>query len=174
MFALSFMLLGINTIDLYNLAEVTRDGRVEYARSKTDGLFSVKVEPEALELIERWRGENKLLCMADRWSDHKNFQHQMNRALRQIGAVRRVGRGGKKVREPLFPELTSYWARHTWATIAWEVGVSEDVISQALGHQGTGARVTEVYIRRSMARVDEANRRVLDFVFKKCADSDNW
>ena len=54
--------------------------------------------------------------------------------------------------------------RHTWGTIAYELGISDDTISQALGHQGSGARVTEVYIRRNMDKVDEANRRVLDWV----------
>lgn len=163
MFVLSFMLLGINSIDLYNLKEVTRQGRIEYDRSKTGGIFSVKVEPEAMAIIEKYRGEKGLLCIADRWSDHRNFRHQMNAAIKRIGVAQ--GKGKKdKPSAGLFAEVTSYWARHTWATMAYELGISEDVISQALGHQGSGARVTEVYIRRNMDRVDEANRRVLDWV----------
>lgn len=163
MFALSFFLLGINTIDLYNLTEITKQGRIEYARSKTDGLMSVKVEPEAMEIINRYRGAKGLLCIADRWSDHRNFRHQLNMALRRIGKARGQGRKDSPDDGP-FAEVTSYWARHSWATAAYEIGVSDDVISQALGHQGSGARVTEVYIRRSMDKVDEANRRVLDWV----------
>lgn len=163
MFILSFMLLGINSIDLYNLMEVTRQGRIEYDRSKTGGIFSVKVEPEAMAIIENYRGEKGLLCIADRWSDHRNFRHQMNAAIKRIGKAQGKGKRDKTKDGP-FAELTSYWARHTWATIAYELGISEDVISQALGHQGSGARITEVYIRRNMDRVDEANRRVLDWV----------
>lgn len=163
MFVLSFMLLGINSIDLYNLKEVTRQGRIEYDRSKTGGIFSVKVEPEAMAIIEKYRGEKGLLCIADRWSDHRNFRHQMNAAIKRIGKAQGKGKRDKTEDGP-FVELTSYWARHTWATIAYELGISEDVISQALGHQGSGARITEVYIRRNMDRVDEANRRVLDWV----------
>lgn len=163
MFVLGFMLLGINSIDLYNLKEVTRQGRIEYDRSKTGGIFSVKVEPEAMAIIEKYRGEKGLLCIADRWSDHRNFRHQMNAAIKRIGVAQ--GKGKKdKPSVGLFAEVTSYWARHTWGTLAYEIGVNDDTISQALGHQGSGARVTEVYIRRNMDRVDEANRRVLDWV----------
>lgn len=163
MFMLSFMLLGINMVDLYNLKELTNQGRIEYTRSKTDGLFSVKVEPEAMAIIERYKGEKGLLSIADRWSDHRNFRHQMNSAIKRIGKARGKGRRDGEGNGP-FAEVTSYWARHSWATAAYEIGVPDDVISQALGHQGTGARVTEVYILRSMDKIDEANRRVLDWV----------
>lgn len=162
MMKLSFMLLGINTVDLYNLKEIKK-GRVEYDRSKTGGMFSIRVEPEAMEIIERYKGEKALLCIADRWSDHRNFRHQLNAAIKRIGKAQ--GKGKKDLEgEGPFAEVTSYWMRHSWGTIAYELGVSDDTISQALGHQGGGARVTEVYIRRNMDRVDEANRRVLDWV----------
>lgn len=162
MMKLSFMLLGINTVDLYNLREI-KNGRIEYDRSKTGGLFSVKVEPEAMEIINRYKGEKGLLSIADRWSDHRNFRHQLNSAIKRIGKAQGKGKKDKKEDGP-FAEVTSYWMRHTWGTIAYELGVSDDTISQALGHQGSGARVTEVYIRRNMDMVDEANRRVLDWV----------
>lgn len=167
MMRLSFMLLGINTVNLYNLKEIKK-GRVEYDRSKTGGLFSVKVEPEAMAIIERYKGEKALLCIADRWSDHRNFRHQLNAAIKRIGKAQ--GKGKKDLEgEGPFAEVTSYWMRHSWGTIAYELGVSDDTISQALGHQGSGARVTEVYIRRNMDKVDEANRRVLDWVlYGKC------
>lgn len=162
MMKLSFMLLGINTIDLYNLKEIKKN-RVEYDRSKTGGLFSIKVEPEAMEIINKYKGTQGLLCIADRWSDHRNFRHQLNAAIKRIGKAQGKGRKDKEEDGP-FAEVTSYWMRHTWGTIAYELGISDDTISQALGHQGSGARVTEVYIRRNMDKVDEANRRVLDWV----------
>lgn len=170
MMALSFMLLGINSIDLYGLKSV-KNGRVEYDRSKTGGLFSVKVEPEAMAIIEKYRGEKGLLYIADRWSDYRNFRRQMNTAIKRIGKARGKGRKDAEGDGP-FAEVTSYWMRHTWATIAYELGVSDDTISQALGHQGSGARVTEVYIRRNMDRIDEANRKVLDWVLYKKKEGD--
>lgn len=163
MFKLIFMLIGINTVDLFNLKKLTKKGRIEYARSKTDGLFSVKVEPEAMEIIKKYKGNENLLMLADRWSDHRNFRNQMNKAISRIGKAQGKGKKDSEGEGP-FAEVTSYWARHSWATIAYELDISEDVISQALGHQGTGAKVTDVYIRRSMDKIDAANRKVLDWV----------
>ena len=73
--------------------------------------------------------------------------------------MKRVGRGGKKEFAPLFPRLSIYWARHTWATIAAGCDVLDDVISQALGHTNA---TTAIYIKRSLAKIDEANRKVID------------
>lgn len=161
-FRLIFMLVGINAIDLYNLTAITK-GRVEYTRSKTSGLFSIKVEPEALEIIEKYRGEKNLLSYADRWAEYRNFRHQLNRAVSRFGKAQGKGCKDKKEDGP-FADVTSYWMRHSWATIAYEIGIPDDVISQALGHQGSGAKVTEVYLRRNMDRIDVANRKVLDWV----------
>lgn len=164
MFKLIFCLIGINVVDLHGLKEISPDGRVEYRRAKTHRLYSVKVEPEAMEIIERWRGVNGLTKASDRWIDHNDFKSQLNKALKRIGDVRIAGRGGKKEITPYWPEISSYWARHSWATIAYELDIPKDVISQALGHS-SGLDVTEVYINRDQRKVDEANRRVLDWVF---------
>lgn len=162
-FKLIFMLCGINTVDLHALKSITKDGRIEYKRAKTGRLYSIKVEPEALEIIEKYQGNNGLLCIADRWSDSRNFRHQLNKALQRIGEVERRGRGGKKIRTAEFEGVSSYWARHSWATIAYEIGIPKDIIAQALGHSD-GHDVTNIYIREDVRKVDEANRRVLDWV----------
>ena len=59
--------------------------------------------------------------------------------------------------------LTTYYARHTWAYIAFNLGIQKDVVSLALGHS-FGVRVTDTYINADLSRVDEANRRVIDYV----------
>lgn len=163
MFKLIFMLIGINTVDLYGLKEITKEGRVEYKRAKTGRLYSIKVEPEALEIIEKYKGISALLNIADKYKDHRYFRRDTNDALRLIGEVKRVGRGGKKEYRPLWPELTTYWARHTWATLAADLDIPDATISLALGHSGEN-RVTDIYIKRNQNKVDEANRRVLDWV----------
>ena len=66
MFKLIFMLIGINTVDLHRLKAITPDGRIEYKRAKTHRLYSIKVEPEAVEIINKYKGKNGLLCIADR------------------------------------------------------------------------------------------------------------
>ena len=76
--------------------------------------------------------------------------------------MERVGRVGRKLRKPLFPSLSSYWARHTWATIAASLDIPKETIAAALGHGGN--TVTDIYIDFDRRKVDEANRRVLDWV----------
>lgn len=164
MFMLIFYLIGINTIDLFNLKESDIiNGRVDYRRRKTGKLYSVKIEPEATELIEKYRGKEYLLKYLDSYSNYKDCAHRLNENLQEIGDMKREGRGGKKVRTPLFPELTTYWARHTWATIAHKAGVPKDTISMALGHE-FGCKTTDIYIDFDMEKVDEANRKVIDYV----------
>ncbi|MBR5086076.1 MAG: site-specific integrase [Muribaculaceae bacterium] len=160
-FKLMFMLIGINAIDLCNLKEIS-DGRIEYYRAKTNRLYSIKVEPEAMEIIERYRGNNYLLDILEHWKNHKSYVSKMNKTLKKIGPVERVGLGGKKVYAPIFPQISTYWARHSWATIAASLDIPRDTIAHALGHGGN--TVTDIYIDFDQSKVDDANRKVLDWV----------
>ena len=56
-----------------------------------------------------------------------------------------------------------YWARHTFATIGYECGISMDLISDMLGHSN-GMAVTNIYIRRNEKVADEAARKIIDKV----------
>lgn len=164
MFRLIFMLIGINSADLWALKSITREGRIEYKRAKTGRFYSIKVEPEAMEIINKYRGVKRLLCIADRWSDHRNFRHQCNKALQRIGQMERKGRGGKKIITAEFEGVTTYFARHSWATIAYnDLQIPKDIIAQALGHSGSET-VTDIYLDKDPKLVDAANRRVLDWV----------
>ncbi len=162
LFMLIFFLCGINIVDLCRLKGMTTDGRIEYVRAKTGRLYSVKVEPEALAIINRHRGEGWLLDVLDGYRNYKDFAKRMNRALQLVGKVERRGLGGKKHYEPLFPGITTYWARHSWATIAASLDIPKETIAAALGHGGN--TVTDIYIDFDRRKVDEANRRVIDWV----------
>lgn len=160
MFKLTFMLIGINICDLCHLKGI-KAGRVEYQRAKTHRLYSIKVEPEALEIIERYKGKEWLLNPLDRYENYKQYARHLNDALQAIGEVE-IGKQGRKTIKPLHPELTTYWARHTWATIAASLDIPKETIAAALGHGGN--TVTDIYIDFDQRKVDEANRRVLDWV----------
>lgn len=175
-FMLSFYLAGINLVDLMGLPPLGADGVIRYRRSKTGVLCQLSVPPEARAIIERYRGERHLLWFGERlkpgaegWHD---WLHRFNEGLQKVGPsgymyVRRKGRcGGKqrvKVYNALFPELTSYWARHTWATLAAEIDVPDAVIDAALGHRSP-CRMADIYIRRDARKVDEAVMRVIEYV----------
>ena len=161
-FKLMFMLIGINMVDLCHLKEV-ENGRIYFNRAKTHRLYSIKVEPEAMDIIERHGGKNWLIDVLDHYKDHNDFTRKMDKVLKKIGPVKRVGLGGKKVYSPLFPKLSTYWCRHSWATIAsTDLDIPKDTISHALGHGNN--TVTDIYIEFDQRKVDEANRRVLDWV----------
>lgn len=164
LFKLIFYLIGINIVDLCNLSEVI-DGRIVYQRSKTSRLYNIKVEPEAQEIIDRYRGTKKLLNLADNFKDVHTFMSTVNRALKQIGPRRHEVKDGKKrlVYESAFPDLSTYVARHTWATIAYELEIPNETIAAALGHS-FGNRTTAIYIDKDIRKVDEANRKVIDYV----------
>ena len=161
MFKLIFFLIGINNVDLFNLEGITNEGRIEYYRAKTGRMYSIKVEPEALHIIYKYKGEKKLLNIADTYQKHVDYAKYLNKALQRIGEVK-IGKQGKKTIKPLFPQITTYWARHTWATIAAELEIPKETIAAALGHGGN--TVTDIYIDFDRKKVDEANRRVIDWV----------
>ena len=75
----------------------------------------------------------------------------------------RHGLGGKKTVHPLFPKLSQYWRRHTWATIAAELDIPKEAIAAGLGHE-LGNSTTAIYINFNMKKVDVANRKIIDYV----------
>lgn len=146
-FKIIFFLIGINAADLFDLEKITADGRIDYRRKKTRAIYSIKVEPEALELIEKHRGKKKLLDIADFYKKTHTFTSALNHYLKGFG----VG------------NISAYWARHTWATLAYELDIPNETIAAALGHS-FGNKTTAIYIKKDERKIDEANRRVLDWV----------
>ena len=162
---LMFYFIGINAADLFLARKKdVVNGRLEYKRAKTGKLYSILIQPEAQAIINRYAGTGEyLLNVMDEYKNYKDFLHRMNIGLQQIGAMERVGRGGKKIREPLFPDISSYWSRHTWATVAAQLDTPKDIISEALGHE-YGSSTTSIYINFNRTKVDEANRKVIDLL----------
>lgn len=167
LFMLQFYLIGINISDLLELEHLT-DGRCVYYRNKTGRLYDIKVEPEAMAIIEKYKGKEHLLRPLDRYASVNDYIHHMNDALKKIGPHNivpdKLGRLRKVEYNPLFPELTTYWNRHTWATIAASIDIPIDVIGRALGHAEWERTTTDIYINFDNRKIDEANRKVIDYV----------
>ena len=174
MFLLIIYLVGINMKDLANLTPANYiDGRIEYRRAKTGKLYSIKVEPEAAEIIERYKGKKHLLSPFDRYKSHTNYLIHLNEGLRRIGPIEVDANGKPKytknhlpIMKPIEKEITSYWGRYSWATYAADLDIPKDTISEALGHVH-GSKITGVYIKFSRDKIDEANRKVIDYVLGK-------
>ncbi|MBQ2797490.1 MAG: site-specific integrase [Tidjanibacter sp.] len=156
-FMLIFFLRGINIIDLLHLTEenLTYDGYIEYRRSKTGTPYRLRVEPEAMDIINRYRGKKYLLNIMDRYSNYKDYAHRCNDNLRKL-----VDAEGNQISNC----ISTYYARHSWATIAASknLQVSKDTIASALGHKQN--TVTDIYIEYDQTIIDDANRRVMDYV----------
>lgn len=148
-FKITFGLCGINIVDLCGLREL-HDGRAEYQRAKTHRPYSIKVEPEVSDLLKAHRGEKWLLNYCDTCGGYRSFYTRLNSNLKKIGEA--VGVKG----------LSTYWARHTWATIAASLDIPKETIAAALGHGGN--TVTDIYIDFDRGKIDRANRAVLDWV----------
>lgn len=149
---LGFFLIGINMVDMARLAPPVA-GRITYERAKTHKLYSIRLEPEALEIMERYPGKNGLLSFFDNVKSYRSISFRTGMNLHKIGE--QIG----------IPGLTYYSCRHTWATMASDLDIPDDVIALALGH--SRRTVTDVYIRRNLAKVDDANRRVIDHFLGK-------
>lgn len=160
MFLIVFGLIGINCVDLYNLAPITQ-GRAKYSRAKTKRPYSIRVEPEIADLIERHKGVGRAVDLSERYANNRTANVRANCALKVIGSMIYADSDG--LMRPICPSLSTYWARHSWATIASSLDIPKDTIAAALGH---GARtVTDIYIDFDSRKIDEANRRVIDYVW---------
>jgi integrase len=172
-FMISFYLIGINPVDLSALTydNVVGD-RIEYRRAKTKKLYSIKIVDELKVLLEKYKGERALLKWFDNQDKLKGYR-KLGRTLLHFLGPRKIINGkevchvknGKPIYDPIFPKLTMYYARYSWATYAAEIDIPRDTISEALGHS-YGARVTSVYVKFNKYKVDEANRKVIDYVFE--------
>lgn len=150
---LMFYLRGINIVDLCDIE--IYEGRVEYRRRKTKKDYSIKLEPEAIRCIEELKGSSHVIYALDHYSNYKHFATYINDACARMSAS--LG----------LPRFTTYWIRHSWATIAHRIGIPKDTISLGLGHS-FGCRITDVYIDYDSELVDEANRKIIDYMNEKC------
>ncbi len=140
-FLFSVLAMGMPFVDVVRLAQDDINGDViMYRRCKTGHCIVVPLLPEMRSLIERYKGKSTAGLLfpvlktkdAD-YHDYCNALARYNRALKTISAVC----GFEK-------PLTSYVARHTWASIANGAGINIHHIAQALGHRSI--KTTEIYL----------------------------
>lgn len=159
-FLLSFALLGMNAVDLYNCTKY-KDGRLTYNRTKTKNRradhaeISIKIEPEYQALFDKYRDDSgeRVFLFYRKFPTVNAFSAALNQGLKRIGKI--IGE----------EDLEFYAARHTWATIALnDVGIDKYTVHTALNHVDGQMRITDTYIKKSWKPIDEANRKVLDYV----------
>lgn len=161
-FALMFLLRGIPFVDLVFLRKSDICGNVlTYRRKKTGRQLVVTLLPEAQALMrmvsEGNDGSDYLFPFLQSPEGTENAYQEYQRALRKFN--RRLAVWG----DNLHLTLSTYTARHTWATMAYYCEVHPGVISEAMGHSSIA--VTETYLKPFRNdRIDLANRKVVEFV----------
>lgn len=157
-FFLIFYLVGINFKDLIFLKhDDIYKGRILYRRFKTGRNYSIKLFPPANEIIKLYAGEKYVLNFMEkkeavtgsRTTDpYKDLVKNTNKHLKEISKTAN-----------LEVKLSTYFARHSWATIAAGLGIQRDVIAYALGHNTN--TITDIYIDFDLSKVDKANDKVI-------------
>lgn len=145
-----FGLIGINIKDLYNLTEIA-DKSISYKRAKTKRIYTITLEPEIKEVLFKYKSDSGLVFKDQ--VELKSFGVKINKHLKAICAT--LG----------YEKMTTYSLRHSWATIAAELDIPKETIGAALGH--TDKSITNVYINFNQKKIDDANRRVLDYLLQK-------
>lgn len=167
LFLLSFYLCGINPVDLLHLTKDNiKNGRIVYTRRKTHKLYDIPLPEEAKVIFERYHGEKYLLNVMDYEHDYVKFVSKWGKHLKELGPMGvypdAIGRKRRKMGKPVVPEATVYSARYTFASIGAELEIPRETIALCLGH--SWADVTSHYISYDMKRIDDAVRKIIDYV----------
>jgi tyrosine site-specific recombinase len=166
LFFLMFLLRGIPFVDLAYLKKHDIDGNtITYRRRKTGKLLTVTLVPEAMKLIKRYMNTDPAspylfsIITSDEGTEDayreyqlalRNFNHQLLVLKQVLGLV---------------SDVSSYTARHTWATMAYYCEVHPGIISEAMGH--SSITVTETYLKPfKNKKIDEANVTVISSLKK--------
>ena len=160
-FILMFLLRGMPFVDLAYLKKHDIDGNVlTYRRRKTGRMLTVTLLPEAVKLIKQHMNTDpaspylfSLISSKEGTEEaYKEYQLALRNFNYQLMILKQV--------LGLTTDLSSYTARHTWATMAYYCEVHPGVISEAMGH--SSITVTETYLKPfKNKKIDEANVTIL-------------
>lgn len=154
-FLFSFYGRGMSLIDLAHIStDDLKDGYILYSRSKTQQALRVKILPQMQETINKYRHREAPYILplikgkGDRGKDYDAAIRRVNNNLKKIAAMARIK-----------TNLTTYVARHSWATICKTKNVPIAIISDGLGHDSIST--TEIYLKSfDQAAIDAANELV--------------
>ena len=157
-FAFTYYVGGINFADIANLTHShIINGRLVYKRQKTGKLIRIPLPPQAIELINKYKGRTYLFPIYNEL--HHTEQAKSNRLHKVITKVNNhLKLIGEDLKLPI--TLTTYVARHSQATVMKKAGVSTALISQIMGH--SSERVTQIYLDSfDNEQIDNAMKNLL-------------
>ena len=167
-FLLMFLFRGMPFIDMaYLRKQDLKEHCITYCRHKTGKKMVVRIPHEATALFEKCRNKKTdsgyLFPILDETAENDKKLYENYRQ-----ALRTFNRKLAKMAALLLPgtNISSYTARHTWATLAFYSGIPIGIISKALGH--SSIKVTETYLKPfENEKVDAANDELIMSVVKR-------
>jgi len=152
-FLFSFYMIGLNFADIAFIKPSNIiNGRLEYTRKKTNKNYSLALFDKPQKILDHYKkGKKKdeyifpIIKREDpEWirKDIKNGLKTFNKYLRKIADELEIE-----------GEMSSYVARHSWATIGKFLNVPIQVISEGLGHDSI--QTTQIYL-------DSFDKNVID------------
>lgn len=160
MFIFSYCTRGMAFVDMAYLKHSDiRDGSIRYCRRKTGRRLSIRIEPCIERILKKYTVISNgtpyifpLIHTSDRKDAFRQYQTALgyyNRKLKRLSSM--LG---------LDTSLSSYVARHTWATAARNRNMPIQVISSGMGH--TSQKTTEIYLASlDESVIDAANRTLI-------------
>lgn len=165
MFLFSIYMYGMAFVDVAHMQKTNlRKDFLEYRRRKTKQTLQIYLPDCAKLIIDKYSEKNKEGSFL---FPILNKVDEVNLEIAYANALRQYNRNLKKLSMMIGTKdmLTSYVARHTWATLARNQGVPTYIISEALGH--TSERTTRIYLDSIDNRlINRANEKVIAFLLK--------
>ena len=162
---LSFFLCGMNMKDIFYMKYF--DKIIDTKRLKTFRKAGNKVklkltlQPEIIEIINRYADPSKTRLIKTLYADRSTLLRIVNESIRE--SIDKIN--NKRDPKDKIQYFTFAYARHSWATIAGKLRISDDTIDKA--QMRSSQKVIEKYREYDFSQVDEANRKVIDFVLGK-------
>lgn len=161
LFVFSYAARGMAFVDIAYLKKANIHGDyISYCRKKTGARLEIKIESQIGRLIKKYTNPNSRyvfpilddISSDDEQEVYRHYQSKLasfNRKLKTLASM---------VDEPL--KLTTYVARHSWATAARNTNIPMSIISEGLGHKSE--RTTRIYLASfDESLIDEANVKLL-------------
>ena len=143
-FTFTYLMGGINFVDIASLTQENLiDGRLIYKRKKTGKFIKLPLQHEAIQLICKYQSHENPYLFPILKAYHLTEQQKANRVHKVITKTNAQLKDlGTKLK--LSIDITTYVARHSFATVLKRSGVSTSIISESLGH--SSEKVTQIYL----------------------------
>ena len=134
LFTFSYFMGGINFVDMAYLTKKNLiESRLIYHRRKTGKLINLPMQQRAYMVLKEYKKSNEPYLFPILSSKHKTEQQRLNRLHKVITKVNKALKIiGEELHIPI--KLTTYVARHSYATVLKRAGVATSIICESLGH----------------------------------------